>query len=193
MMIKQNLRFLIILSSLVFLLLSLQSCVLSGNMNNSNQNAYQIAADDNIKLGLAYLQEGNTPRAKEKLLLAADQAPRWSVAKDALGYFFESTGDKKEAEKYYQQAIRLSPNDGASLNNYGAFLCRDHRPVDAEKRFLQAAAIPDYLNTAEAYENAGLCALSVSDKNKAKIYFKKALQQEPQREISTRELEQLNE
>ncbi len=190
-MMKQKLRFLIALSSLVFLLFSLPACVSSG----SNR----MAADDNVKLGLAYPQAGNTPRAKEKLLMAADQAPRWPVAKDALGYFFESTGDKKEAEKYYQQAILLSPHDGASLNNYGAFLCRDHRAVEAEKMFLQAAAIPDYLNTAEAYENAGLCALTLSqsdkkaDKNRAKIYFKKALQQEPQREVSTRELEKLNE
>jgi len=184
---------LIRLSSLVFIYFSLQACVSSDKINNSHQNLNQIAADDNVKLGLAYLQEGNTPRAKEKLLMAVEQAPRWAVAKDALGYFFEVTGDKKTAEKYYQQAIILSPYDGASLNNYGTFLCRDHRPVEAEKMFLKAAIIPDYLNTAEAYENAGLCALTIPDKNKAKIYFEKALQQEPQRKISARELEKLNE
>lgn len=190
-LIKQNLRFLIILINFGFLLFLLQGCVSPG--------PNRIAADDNVKLGLAYLQEGNMPIAKEKLLMAADQAPGWAVAKDALGYFFESTGDKKEAEKYYLQAIALSPHDGASLNNYGVFLCRDHRPVEAEKMFLRAAAIPDYLHTAEAYENAGLCALTLpksdkkADKEMARIYFKKALQQEPQREISARELEKLNE
>src|SRR5689334_6390827 len=129
---KQKLKLLIAFISSGFLLCLLQSCVSTGNISNinqnpsSNSNSNQIAADDNVKLGLAYLQEGNTPRAKEKLLQAENQAPRWPVAKDALGYFFETTGDKKEAEKYYQQAILLLPNDGASLNNYGAFLCRDH-------------------------------------------------------------------
>ncbi len=183
MMIKQKIKLklicLIALSSL------LQACVSSGTN--------QIAADDNIKLGLAYLQQGNTPKAKEKLLIAADQAPQWPVAKDALGYFFESTGNNKEAEKYYLQAISLSPHDGASLNNYGVFLCRNHRALEAEKMFLQSAGMPNYLNTAEAYENAGLCALSISDKNTAKVYFKKALQEEPLRKVSTRELEKLNE
>jgi type IV pilus assembly protein PilF len=181
---KKQLILLIMLSSF------LQGCMLSENSNTDKQTA----ADDNIKLGLAYLQAGDTPRAKEKLLIALAEAPHWAVAQDAMGYFFESTGDKKAAEKYYQEAIALSPHDGASLNNYGAFLCRHHRVLEAEKMFLQAAAVPDYLNTAEAYENAGLCALSDKNyKNKAKYYFTKALQQEPQREISARELKKLNE
>jgi type IV pilus assembly protein PilF len=155
----------------------LEACV----MSSANQDK-QIAADDNVKLGLAYLQEGNTPHAKEKLLMALEEAPHWSVAKDAMAYFLEVTGDKNEAEKYYKEAISLSPDDGAVLNNYGTFLCRSHRIDEAEKMFLKAATLPNYLNTAKAYENAGLCALTIPDKNKAKYYFEKASKQDPQLE-----------
>lgn len=153
----------------------LEACV----MSSANENR-QIAADDNVKLGLAYLQQGNTPHAKEKLLMALDEAPNWAVSKDAMAYFLEVTGDKNEAENYYKEAISLSPEDGAALNNYGTFLCRSHRIDEAEKMFLKAATLPNYLNTAEAYENAGLCALTIPDKNKAKYFFEKASKQDPQ-------------
>jgi type IV pilus assembly protein PilF len=173
-------------------ILIIVSNFLSGCVLPPTSEEKQAAAEDNIKLGVAYLQTGDTPHAKEKLLLALEEAPDWAPAQDALGYFFESTGDKKIAEKYYQQALALSPHSGASLNNYAAFLCRDHRPMPAEKMFLQAATLPDYLNTANAYENAGLCALTIPDKNKATLYFKKALIQEPDREISMKELKKLD-
>src|SRR5262249_8838198 len=145
----------------------------------------------NIKLGLAYLQAGLIPQAKEKLLLAVEEAPNWPVAQDALGYFFETTGDPATAEKYYQHALALSPEDGASLNNYGAFLCRHQRALEAEKIFLRAANIKTYLNTAVSYENAGLCALAMRNP-KAIFYFKKALKEDPRREISAKALEKLH-
>jgi type IV pilus assembly protein PilF len=44
------------------------------------------------------------------------------------------------------------------------------------------------MNTAGAYENAGLCAAAIPDYSKAKTYFIKALKQDPQRKQARFEL-----
>jgi len=174
---------------IVFILLNLQACVDTAVNNNADNNA-QLAADDNVQLGLAYLEQDDVARAKGKLLMALQQAPSWYVTQDAMGYFLETTGDNQAAEKYYLQALQAAPKNGAALNNYGVFLCRTKRPLQAEQLFLKAINDPNYLNTAEVYENAGLCALTMPtpDKTKAKYYFTKALQEDPKRSVAQMEL-----
>jgi type IV pilus assembly protein PilF len=151
-----------------------------------------MASDDNVQLGLAYLQQHDTVHAREKLLMALQEAPHWSVAEDAMGYLNEVTGDEKEAEKFYLDALKNAPDDGAALNNYGVFLCRKHRASEAEKMFLKATKNPNYLNVGQAYENAALCELSVANRKKARDYFEKALKEEPERKLSQDELKKLN-
>jgi type IV pilus assembly protein PilF len=149
------------------------------------------AADYNVQLGLGYLQEKEVSRAKEKLLLAVNQAPRWPVALDALAYFYEITGNIPEADKYYRKAVRFARQSGQAQNNYGAFLCRQGRYQEAQWHLLQAAQNPSYVNSAQAYENAGLCALAARSAN-AEQYFKNAMMQDPQRTSSLYELAKIN-
>jgi type IV pilus assembly protein PilF len=150
----------------------------------------QEASQINVRLGLGYLQQGNYPRAKEKLLLAAQQNVSQS-SYGALAYFYERTHDNKLAAEYYQKAIALAPENGAPHNNYGAYLCRTGEYVAGDQQFKLAVNDTKYVNSASAYENAGLCALLVPDKAKAKIYFEKALQQNPKLSTSSRELAEL--
>jgi len=153
----------------------------------------QEAAGINVQLGVAYLQQGNTARAKVKLVQALKQAPNWPPALDAMGLFLAKIGNMNEAEKYHLRALSIAPKDSDVQNNYGTFLCRAGRLKQAEQHFLLAARNPDYLHSAEAYENAGLCALKIPDKKKAKTYFEEALVHEPNRESTRIELERLNE
>lgn len=146
------------------------------------------AAAFNTRLGLAYMQQGEIQRAKRKLIMAIQQAPNAPDTNDAMAYFLEYTGDLKEAENYYRKAIAAAPNTGAVLNNYGAFLCRQGKYQQAEQYFMQAVKDPNYVNTAGAYENAGLCAYSNKDLSLAKTYFEKALAQDPRRPQSLLQL-----
>jgi type IV pilus assembly protein PilF len=130
-------------------------------------------------------------RAKRKLLQALEQEPNSIPALDAMAYYLENTGDNKSAEEYYLRAIQVSAVDGKAHNNYGAFLCRNKRYIDADKQFMLAVQDPAYLNTAEAYENAGLCAEQIPDANKATAYFQKAIANDPSRAASYLELSQL--
>ena len=146
------------------------------------------AASYNVQLGLAYLKQGDRPRAKKKLLTALEQEPKSPDVHSAMAYYFEQISEPVQAEKYYLKAISLASNSGAQFNNYGAFLCRQGDYKNAEQYFLKAVNDLHYIHTAGAYENAGLCALSVHDIGKARHYFTKALNQDPSRKVSFYEL-----
>jgi type IV pilus assembly protein PilF len=146
------------------------------------------AASYNTQLGMAYLKQGDRPRAKRKLLTALDLAPNSADVNAAMAYYLEKTGELKEAYSYYQKALSLAPKSGAQLNNYGAFLCRLGQYKEAEAYFLKAVKDVHYVHTAEAYENAGLCAAAIPDYPKAEYYFKRALKHDPKRRQSLHEL-----
>lgn len=174
---------------------------LQGCQNNEKADDPQIkpakqadltkAASFNTQLGLGYLKQGNRPRAKQKLLLALQQAPQSADVNAALAYYFEQTNEFDESRSYYLKALKYSNNSGAQLNNYGAFLCRQGNYKKAETYFLKAVQDVQYLNTSGAYENAGLCALEIPDYDKATLYFTTALNQDPSRKQSLYELVKL--
>lgn len=159
----------------IFLLIS--ACAINSTVAIPNLNA----ANDNVQLGLLYLQRHENVQAKEKLLLALQQAPEWSTALDAMAFYFESTGDESQAGNYYRRALKSAPNSGQVLNNYGVFLCRNGAYPLAVEYFLKAANKPEYINTAAAYENAGLCLLAQGENTDAAVYFNKALRQDQKR------------
>jgi len=153
-----------------------------GSQKQNNAAAY------NIQLGLAYLKQGDRPRAKYKLLTAIDLAPNSAEANAAMAYFLEMTGELKEARNFYKKALSLAPGNGAQLNNFGSYLCRQNKYKEAESYFLSAAKDVRYLHTAQVYENAGLCAAAIPDLPKAEHYFTKALEQDPLRKQALYEL-----
>jgi type IV pilus assembly protein PilF len=142
------------------------------------------AANYNAQLGLVYLKQGDIKLAKSKLLLALQQAPSEPLILDSMAYFLEITGEIQRAESYYLQAINHAPKKGAVQNNYGTFLCRHKRYQESLKHFLLAVEDSSYLNTAQAYKNAGLCALKIPNKKLAKEYLQKALTNDPRREVT---------
>lgn len=156
----------------------------------SQSNA--TAANYNVQLGVGYLQQGDVQRAKRKLLTAMDQAPDSPQTQDAMGYFMETTGEQQSAEKFYQKAIALNPQAGSVHNNYGSYLCRLKRYKEADQQFQLAVQDVNYLNTATAYENAGLCAMQMPDYNKAAGYLQKAVLQDPHRANSFLQLGEIN-
>ena len=158
------------------------------NAPSLKQQKLYNAAIYNVRLGLAYLKQGNRLRAKKKLLTALDLAPNSPDVNTAMGFFLENTGDIYNARSFYKKALALAPHNGSQLNNYGAFLCRRGYYKTAETYFLQAVTDVHYVNSAGAYENAGLCAMAVPNYTKAIYFFKKALQQDPGRKQSLAKL-----
>lgn len=160
--------------------------------NNSTEDKKANAAQINTRLGLAYLERHDVQRAKQKLLIALDEGPNLPEPWYAMGYLLQATGNTDQAKKYYLKAVELAPDRGDVLNNYGTFLCRSGDYNGAIKQFLTAVKDPKYINTASAYENAGLCALKIPDRTMAMGYFNKALNEDPMRATSLIELAQLD-
>ncbi|GAB4223764.1 MAG: PilW family type IVa pilus biogenesis/stability lipoprotein TapF [Gammaproteobacteria bacterium] len=158
----------------------LNACTLNSAELEQQQQDNQAAAEYNVDLGVAYLRQGNTERAQLKLNRALQQAPNSSSVYNALAYFAEKTAQPDKAKTYYEKAIALDPQAGAPENNYGAFLCRQGKYQQAQHHFKAAINKPNYIKVANAYQNAGLCAVRAGDKNLAEHYFKRAVAQDPQ-------------
>lgn len=148
-------------------------------MENDKNETQVVATEANLKLTVELLKQGYIKEAKQKLLLAKRMGSRNPAVWFVSGYFCEKIGETIEAEKDYKYAIALKPNMGAAHNNYGAFLCRQKRYQESLQEFMLAVKDPEYLDTAAAYENAGLCALKTANLKTAAQYFRKALNHDP--------------
>ena len=150
------------------------------------------AAQINTQLGLGYLEHQEVQRAKQKLLLALQEAPQIPETWYSMAYFLEVTGETEQAKADYLKAISLAPQRGDVHNNYGTFLCRAGDYPGAIDHFLLAVKDPDYVDSASAYENAGLCAMKIPDKKLALHYFNQAILQDPNYSTSLFEAAKLN-
>jgi type IV pilus assembly protein PilF len=166
----------------------LSACSSMGSSFKNSDDKKIKTAKINTQLGMAYLQRHDVQLAKQKLLLALEQAPSLPEAWYTMAYYLEATGDSAKANQYYQKALALAPKNGEVQNNYGTYLCRSGSYQNAIQHFLSAVEDPQYLNTASAYENAGLCALKIPNQQLAMRYFNHALMQDPNLPTSLIEL-----
>lgn len=176
---------------LISIMLSLVACASTKSSDNDEEKKI-ATAKINTQLGIAYLERHQIQTAKRKLLLALDEAPNIPETWYAMGYFLETTGDKDQAKTYYLKSVSLASGRGDVQNNYGTFLCRTGNYRDAIKHFELAAKDINYVDTAAAYENAGLCALKIPDNTLALLYFDKSKAQDPERPTVYLELSKLN-
>lgn len=166
----------------------LAGCVTTSSYDGEPSPNKKEAADANIALGMDSLQKGDVQAAKQKLLAAVKVSPKYPAGWYTLAYYYQATGDDDKANQYYVHALNLAPNSGDTNNNYGTFLCQTGQYQQAISRFMTAAQDPNYIDTAAAYENAGLCALRIPDLKQAKYYFVKAIEQDPSRATSLTDL-----
>lgn len=146
----------------------------------------------NTKLGLAYLQQGDLDKAVEKLKKALELNSGYTEAYHYLAETYRRQGKAAEANKAYMDALHLAPDDPAIHNNYGVFLCGTGHYTEAEEQFLIAATNPKYHAIAQAYENAGLCMMKLGDQARAELYFRQALQHNPDQSKSIYQSAKIN-
>jgi type IV pilus assembly protein PilF len=149
------------------------------------------AAQANMQLGVAYMQQGNLALAKEKLERAAKQNPRNPELQTSLAFLYERLGRPRDAEARYREAMRLAPGSASVNNNYGVFLCRGGKPDDAIKRFETAARDPLYATPWAALTNAAVCLRSVKRGDEAARYLRQSIQLRPNYDEAVVELADL--
>ncbi len=151
-------------------------CAGSGRTVEAERAHKRKAANTNTQLAVAYLNRGNAEVALEKIERALVQDPTFSEAHTVAGIVYEQLGQLDKAEVHYRQAVRLRPDDGNLLNNYGQFLCTVDRVEESLKYFTRAIEQPFYRTPEVALTNAGACLERVGRAEQAERNFRRALE-----------------
>jgi type IV pilus assembly protein PilF len=167
-------------------LLAMAGCVTTGDQPplTSDKNA----AEANVKLGVAYMQQDNLALAKDKLERAEKQDPKNVEVHTSLAVLYERLNRPEDAEKQFQAAQRLAPDSAEVANNYAVFLCRSGKPDPAIKLFDTAARDPLYRTPWAAYTNAAVCLRSNKRAAEAVPYLERAIALRPNYADAVREL-----
>jgi len=177
-----NRRFVSVIS--LILTVGLSGCVTQEYVANSDNLIQERvvntkeAAMARLKLALEYLRTGKTAQAKLNL----DRAEKLDDEVDGIyssyAYYYQRVGEISLADAAYIKALEQFPNNDNTRNNYGAFLCDNKRYEAAEKQFIIAIASKTNSQTANSYENAGLCALRDNKWQRAKKHLSAVLRYE---------------
>jgi type IV pilus assembly protein PilF len=163
------------------LTLALSACVTEtpNNPRLPSKPDFEAAAKANTQLGLAYASQGRLDVAAAKLKKAIEQDDRIAQAHSGLGYVYWQQGDIDGAQSEYKRAIGLDGDDPEIRNNYGVFLCSQHRYDEGDRNFMLALKNRDYPTPAKAWTNAGVCARQAGDAARAEDDFRQALRIDP--------------
>ncbi|TWH76690.1 type IV pilus assembly protein PilF [Azomonas agilis] len=178
--------------SLILVFSSLLGCVSEGPTRPlDTEQGRREARDAYVKLGLAYLQQGSTSRAKLPLSKALELDPNSAETHAALALVFQTELETKLADQHYRQAISANPT-ARILNNYGSFLYDQGRYEEALARFQQATNDPLYQERGRVFENLGLTSLKLGQTEQAREYFNRALRLDNQQPMVLLELAALS-
>ncbi len=113
----------------------------------------------NVRLELAglYFQRGQGETALEEVNRALAAKADLPSAHNLRGLILASLDQPVAAEKAFQRALQLAPEDGATLHNYGWFLCQQRRFSEGDTQFNAAMAQPQDRDTPRTYLAQGVC------------------------------------
>jgi len=154
----------------------LAGCVTTGNVDPMKTGkGREEARDAYVQLGIGYLQQGETERAKVPLKKALELDSSNADAHAALALVFQIEMEPKLADGHFRKAISQRRDDARLLNNYGSFLFEQKRYQEAMERYTQAAQDNLYPERSRIFENLGLTALQLQQREQAKAYFERSL------------------
>lgn len=155
---------------------ALAGCVTSGGEREVNNSA---ASATNVQLGVAYMNQGDMERAKEKLERAEQQDPKSPEAQFALAELYSRLERPQDADRRYRNAIALAPDKLEIVNGYAAFLCSTGEVDKALAQFDNLMQNPLYGRQPAAATNAGMCLRGEKRHAEAVRYFEIALAKQP--------------
>jgi len=154
----------------------LVGCVTTGNVDPMKTGkGRDEARDAYVQLGIGYLQQGQTERAKVPLKKALELDASNADAHAALALVFQIEMEPKLADEHFRKAISQRRDDARLLNNYGSFLFEQKRYQEALERYNQAAQDNLYPERSRVFENTGLTLLQLNQREQAKAYFERSL------------------
>ena len=137
--------------ALVLVCLLGAGCTVSGSRSATDNQEVVARA---VELGIAYLRQGDTLRAKENMHKALDVDPRSPEAHASLALVFQQEQEWTLAESHFEKAIALDPKNSAARNNFGAFLFAQGRAEEAIAQLQVAVSDQFYVRRSQAFEQA---------------------------------------
>ena len=125
------------------------------------------------------LRAGDLAAAERHARAAADADPSSADAHTLLAVVASRRGDAARAGDEYARAMKLAPGSGATLNNYAVWLCANGRAAESLPLFDRALADPAYQTPAAALANAGSCALTAGQPERAARDLRRAIELDP--------------
>lgn len=156
----------------------------------------QSAGDQAGKLygeGKALEKSGDLAGAKEKYQAALNLNANLTDAHLNLGYIYHQEKDYNQAISHLQAAINLNPKNSAPYETIAWIYYSQLQYTQAITAFERLAAV-DNNSRAKAYYGIGLCysAWQVKDYDKAREYFNKAVEADPNGPTGRNAKEQLS-
>lgn len=163
----------------VVLVLALAGCATSPVSESGREVNMEQAASDNVRLGVAYMNQGNLALAKEKLDRAAKQAPKSHEVYWALASLSERLNRPDDAAKNYRTAFQLAPDNPELSNTYAVYLCRNGKIDEALPIFDRVIENRLYQTPWAVATNAAVCLRAEKRNADAEPYLKRAVYDRP--------------
>jgi type IV pilus assembly protein PilF len=171
----------------------LAGCVTTGTVDPMKTGkGRDEARDAYVQLGIGYLQQGQTERAKVPLKKALELDSSNADAHAALALVFQIEMEPKLADEHFLKALSQRRDDPRLLNNYGSFLFEQQRYQEALERYTQAAKDNLYPERSRVFENLGLTSLQLKQPEQAKAYFERSLRLNSRQPRALMEMAQLS-
>ncbi|MES9943681.1 MAG: type IV pilus biogenesis/stability protein PilW [Candidatus Thiodiazotropha sp.] len=149
-----------------------QSSDATGNLGQEKRNS---PAKIYVEMAMAYMRDGQSAIAMQKLKKALEVDDRSADAHNVIGILYQQLGEIDRAGKHYDRAVELDARDPYIRNARGSYYCGLGRYSDALQDFEKALANPLYPTPWVALTNAGLCVEREGDDAKAENYYRRAL------------------
>ncbi|VAX06303.1 hypothetical protein MNBD_GAMMA25-1795 [hydrothermal vent metagenome] len=173
----------------------LAACATQTDLEKGNK--YK-AAEENAKLGLAYMQQGRYEIALGKLKKAITQNPANADAHQYLAVLYDRLDRPVDADLHFKTALENMPDSSLSSkvaavrNNYAVFLCKQKHYTEADQFFEMVTQDPLYQSRDRLYENMAQCELNKGNLHQAERLFGTTLKLNPRSRKSLLGMAQIN-
>jgi len=131
-----------------------------------------------------HLHAGDLAAAEKEARAALKLAPDSADALTMLAVIADRRGQSELAGQHYRRAAELAPGQGSVQNNYGTWLCGNGFAAESLVWFDRAVQAPGYPTPEVALANAGNCALTTGQIERAERDLRLALSRDPSSTIA---------
>ncbi|SDK23311.1 type IV pilus biogenesis/stability protein PilW [Billgrantia gudaonensis] len=148
-------------------------------MTERTDDAGGGAAEAYTRLGVAYLERNNLPRAMSALDRALEHDPSSPEALQAMAVAYQRQGEDDLAEEAFRRALSSDPDFTQARNNYAAFLYDLGRTEEACEQLEHATRDTQYARRAQLFANLGRCRRDQGEIDAARTSLERAVSLDP--------------